>query len=464
MTISSQEHPTSSVKLSDADLPDLAQRIVRRAIERGASGAECIIRDGREFSATVRLGEVESLKEAGGKGLGIRVFRGQKTASTYTSDFAWPAVDQMIDAALAMAELASDDPFAGLPDPQDLGQLATDLQLYSPLTTQVTTEEAIAMARRAERAALDRDPRFTNSDGASFDSGESRKILANSLGFLGEYRRSSCSLSVVPIASENGRMQRDYWYSIARDPGQLDAPEEVGRIAAERTLRRLGGRKIATTRVPILFEPQVARSIIDHVFQAANGEAIYRSASFFNGKLGEVVAHPGVTIVDDSTLPGRPGSSPFDGEGVRTRRTPIVTAGRLENYLLNTYTARKLGMRTTGNASRGLTGNPGVGAGNLWLEPGQRSPQEMIADLPQGFYVTELIGFGINMVTGDYSRGASGIWIENGQLTFPVEEVTIAGNLGEMLRHLSGIGNDLVFRTAASSPTILIEGMTVAGA
>ena len=464
MTISHQELPSSSVRLSDADLPELAQRIVRRAVERGASGAECIIRDGREFSATVRLGEVESLKEAGGKGLGIRVFRGRKTASTYTSDFDWPAIEQMIDAALAMADLASDDPFAGLPDSQDLGQLQTDLQLYSPLTTQVTTEQAIEMARRAERAALDCDPRLTNSDGASFDSGESRKILANSLGFLGEYRRSSCSLSAVPIASENGRMQRDYWYSIARDPEQLDSPEEVGRIAAERTLRRLGGRKIATTRVPILFEPQVARSIIDHVFQAANGEAIYRSASFLKGKLGEIIAHPGVTILDDSTIPGRAGSSPFDGEGVLTRRTPIVTAGRLENFLLNTYTARKLGMHTTGNASRGLTGNPGVGAGNLWLEPGQHSPQEMIAELKQGFYVTELIGFGINMVTGDYSRGASGIWIENGELTYPVEEVTIAGNLGEMLRHLSGIGNDLEFRTSASSPTILIEGMTVAGA
>lgn len=433
-------------------------------MERGASGAECIIRDGREFSATVRLGQVESLKEAGGKGLGIRIFRGQKTASTYTSDFSWTAVEQMIDAALAMAELASDDPFAGLPDPRDLGQVQTDLQLYSPLSIQVSTEQAIDMARRAERAALDFDPRLTNSDGASFDSGESRKILANSLGFLGEYRRSSCSLSVVPIASENGRMQRDYWYSVARDPGQLESPEEIGRIAAERTLRRLGGRKIATTRVPILFEPQVARSIVEHVFQAANGEAIYRSASFLNGKLGEIVAHPGVTILDDGAIPGRPGSSPFDGEGVLTRRTPIVTAGRLDNYLLNSYTARKLGMRTTGNASRGLTGNPGVGYGNLWLEPGQRSPKEMIADLKQGLYVTELIGFGINMVTGDYSRGASGLWIENGEITYPVEEITIAGTLGEMLRHLSGIGNDLLFRTTTSSPTILIEGMTVAGA
>ncbi len=444
-------------------LLELAQRIVAEAQRRGASGAECVMREGRELSATVRLAEVEQLKQAGGKSLGIRVFLGQRSASTYTSDFSWPAVTQMIDSALGIARIASEDPAAGLPQPEELGRWEGDLGIYSPAAARVDTDAGVDLARRAEAAALAADPRLRNSEGGSFEAGEGRRIFANSLGFAGEYRRSSCSIAAVPIAEEDGKMQRDYWYTVAHDPARLDSPEEVGRIAAQRTLRRLGARKAPTARVPVVFDSLVARSLLDQIFTAVSGESIYRGASFLAGKLGELVAASGVTVVDDGPRPGGFGSAPFDGEGVAKRRTVVLQNGRLESYLLNCYTARKLGLRTTGNASRGLADAPGVGYGNLYLEPGTQTPEELIAGIPQGLFVTEFIGSGVNIVTGDYSRGASGMWIENGQLAYPVEEITVAGNLKDMLKQIVAVGNDLKFRSAAAAPTLVIEGMTVAG-
>lgn len=445
------------------DLPELADRIVAEARLRGASAAECVIREGREFSATVRLGEVEQLKQAAGRSLGIRAFLGRRSASTYTSDFSWPAVEQMIASTLAIARVASEDPAAGLPNAEDVGLFAGDLDIYSPAAAAVETEAGIELARRAEAAALAADPRLRNSEGGGFEAGESRRIYANSLGFAAGYRRSSCSISAVPIAEQDGKMQRDYWFSAAHDPAQLDSPEEVGRIAAQRTLRRLGARKAPTARVPVVLDAPVARSLLDAVFSAVSGEAVYRGASFLAGQLGQIVAAPGVTVVDDGLRPGGFGSAPFDGEGVAKRRTVVIRNGRLESYLLNGYTARKLALKTTGNASRGLAEAPGVGYGNLYLEPGGQTPEELMRNIPQGLWVTEFIGSGINIVTGDYSRGASGMWIENGAPAYPVEEITVAGNLKDMLRQIVAVGNDLRFRSAAAAPTLLIEGMTVAG-
>jgi PmbA protein len=258
-------------------------------------------------------------------------------------------------------------------------------------------------------------------------------------------------------------MQRDYWYSSARSVTRLESPESIGAEAARRALRRLGARSVATQQVPIIFSAEVARSIVGHIFEAANGSSIYHQSSFFSGKLGEQVADSLVTVIDDGTLAGGFGTAPFDGEGLPTRRTVIVERGILRNYLLNTYTARKLGMTSTGNASRGLAGAPGIGAGNLFLEAGTAAPESLLAGIPAGLYVTELIGQGVNMVTGDYSRGASGLWIQNGVLTYPVEGITIAGNLTDMLRNISAIGNDLVFRGSVASPTLRIDGMTIAG-
>ena len=314
------------------------------------------------------------------------------------------------------------------------------------------------------------DPRITNSDGGSFEAATGRKVLANSRGFVGGYRTSYAGISAAPLAvDENGQMQRDGWWSSARRLGDVESPESIGKEAARRTLRRLGARKVPTQRVPIVFAPEVARSLIGSVFEAASGDSIWRYASFLAGKLGEDIAVPGLTIVDDNAMllatgVGGFGTSPFDGEGLPSRRTVVVENSVLRSYLLNTYTARKLGMKSTHNASRGLAGTPGIGCGNLYLEAGTLTPEEIIAEVQAGLYVTSLMGFGANIVTGDYSRGATGLWIENGQLTHAVEEVTIAGNLAEMLRNVTAVGSDLVFRGSVASPTIRIDGMTIAGA
>jgi PmbA protein len=293
--------------------------------------------------------------------------------------------------------------------------------------------------------------------------------LANSRGFTGGYRTSYAGVSAAPLAMDaNGQMQRDGWWSSARRMRDLDSPEAVGKEAARRTLRRLGARRVATQRVPIVFAPEVARTLIGSVFEAASGDAIWRGASYLAGKLGEEIAAANVTIVDDNTMllptgAGGFGTSPFDGEGLASRRTVVVEKGVLRNYLLNTYAARKLGMASTHNATRGLTGAPGIGCGNLYLEPGEMTPEEILASVPAGLYVTGLMGFGVNVVTGDYSRGATGLWIENGELTHAVEEVTIAGNLKEMLRNVTAIGCDLEFKGSVASPTLRVDGMTVAG-
>jgi PmbA protein len=311
--------------------------------------------------------------------------------------------------------------------------------------------------------AMSVDARISNSEGASFSSYVGTHAFANSRGFTSSYRLSSCSLSVVPVARQDSSMERDYWSTAARSAAKLESPEHVGRKAAERVLRRLNPRKVATQRAPVLFEPRVARSLLDHVFDAVNGSAIYRKASFLTGKLDEKIAAGNVTIIDDGTIPGLFGSTPCDDEGVPSGRTVVVEKGVLKNYLLNTYSARRLGMKTTGNASRGLTGAPGVGYGNFYLEPGTRSEKELISGIERGLYVTELIGHSVNTVTGDYSRGAVGLWIEDGKIAFPVSEVTIAGTLQEMLLGIEAIGSELEFRGSLASPAILIREMTVSG-
>ena len=455
---------------SDLDFESLAADVVAQAMEAGASDAEAVIREGDEFSVTVRMGQVETLTESGSRGLGLRVFLGNRSASTSTSDFSAEGIRQLIDGALELAHLTAEDSFSGLPEAPEFGSVQGDLHLYYPDVYSLPGPERIEWAQRAEAAALAADPRITNSHGATFEAVTGHHVLANSRGFAGGYRKSYAAVAAAPLAKdENGQMQRDAWWSGARRIGDVESPESVGKEAARRVLRRLGARRVPTQRVPIVFAPEVARGLIGSVFEAASGDAIWRSASFLAGKLGESIAAPGVTIVDDSImlLPngvGGYGTSPFDGEGLPSLRTVVVEAGVLCTYMLNTYSARKLGMKSTHNASRGLAGTPGIGSGNLYLQPGTQTPEEIVAAIPAGFYVTSLMGFGTNIVTGDYSRGATGLWIENGELTHAVEEVTVAGNLREMLANITAIGNDLVFRTSIASPTIRIDGMTVAGA
>jgi PmbA protein len=447
-----------------AGLKEIAVEVVERAMKAGATAADAIARDGNEFSTLVRLGEVETLKESGSRALGLRLFVGKRAAATHTSDFSREGIERLVSSAIDLARATSEDPDGGLPDAASLGSLKQDLDLYYEDVYSLSTEDRISYARRAEAAAMSVDPRITNSEGGSFDAATGYKVLANSLGFVGEYRRSYCSVSAVPIArSGDSAMQRDYWYSTSRTMQKLESPESVGRKAAERTLRRLGARKVATQKVPVIFDPMVSRGLIDHVFDAVTGDAVYRHASYLAGKLGEQVAGDNITIVDDGTMVGGFGSSPFDGEGVPTRRTVVIERGVLKSYLLNTYAARKLKLQTTGNAARGLTGNPGIGSGNFYLQPGENTAQEIIRDVRAGLYVTEFLGFGVNLVTGDFSRGASGLWIENGEFTFPVEEITVAGNLKDMFRNVSVIGSDLEFRSSIAAPTLRIDGMTVAG-
>jgi PmbA protein len=450
--------------MAELNLEQIAKDLVDRAVRKGATAADVVVLEGEEFSTTLRLGKIEKLKEAASKGLGLRVFDGTRSASAYSSDFSEASLETLVARTIAMAHETSEDPAGGLAEASLLGRHEGDLGLYAADVGALGTEERIGYARRAEQAAMAADPRIKNSEGAWFESSEGTKVYASSGGFVGSFRSSFCSVAVVPIAqADGGGMQRDYWYSVARSIAALEPPEDVGRKAAERALRRLGARKVPTSHVPVIFDPETASSLVGHIFAAVRGDAIYRNASFLTGKLGQPVAGENVTVLDDGLRPGGFGSRPFDDEGIPSSATPVIERGVLQNYLLDSYSARKLNLKTTGNATRGLGGTPSVGPKNFYLTPGAHSPEEMIRSVQQGFYVTELIGFGVNVVTGDYSRGAAGMWIENGELVYPVEEVTIAGNLRDILNNIEMIGSDLIFRRAIASPTLRVGGLTVAG-
>ncbi len=443
-------------------LESIAGELVGRATRAGATAADVVVREADEFSTVVRLGKIESLKEAASKALGLRVFAGTRSATSFSSDFSSDSLSRLAERTLAMARATSEDPASGLAPAELLGQHGGELELYHSDVAEVSTKNRIEIARRAEQAALATDPRIKNSEGAWYEASWGTKAYANSLGFAGSFRSSYCAISVAPIAQDGG-MQRDYWYSVARRAGALDDPETVGRKAAERALKKLGARKVSTCRVPVVFDPETARSLLGHIFEAVRGDSIYRSASFLTGKLGERVASPNITVLDDGLRAGGFGTRPFDDEGIPASVTPVIENGILKNYLLNCYSARKLNLKTTGNAARGVASPPSVGPKNFYLVAGSSSPESIIRSVASGFYVTDMIGFGVNIVTGDYSRGAGGIWIENGELTFPVEEVTIAGNLREMLSQIEAVGSDLEFRSALAAPTLLVGGLTVAG-
>ena len=440
---------------------EFAADVARGAVKRGASAAEVVIRQRTEFSVGVRLGDVETLQESTDNGLGLRVLIDGRQASVSGSDFSPDAVRSLMDEAVQLARLTSPDDTAGLPEPEELATTFPDLDLWDEAIVRLSPEDQIEMALRAERAAQVYSDQISNFDGGGFDSSYGSVILANSLGFAGEFRSTSCSLASVPVAAEDGKMQRDYWYDVRRKLSEMDSPEEIGAVAARRTLRKLGSRSVPTQAVPVVLEPNMARDVLGDIFNAASGESIFRKASFLVGQLGEQIATEGLTVIDDGLIPRGLGSRPFDGEGLPTRRTVVIRGGVLESYLLNSYTARKLGLKSTANAGRALSGPPGVEAGNLYIEPGRHSPDEIIKSVTKGLLITELLGFGVNIVTGDYSRSAGGIWIEKGELTFPVQGVTIAGNLKEMLKSIEMIGNDLDFRGNIVSPTLLIGRMTI---
>jgi PmbA protein len=444
-------------------LLDLAQDLVQRARAAGARAADAVVAESDGLGVGVRLGEVEKLQRARQRRAGLRVFVGDATAIVSTADFSAEGIADLAREAVGLAHATAPDRWAGLPDPAELCADPPDLDLHDPTVEQLGPEQAVAWAREAEAAALGASPEITNSEGAELGAEAGQVAYASSLGFAGTYARSHASLAVTPVATRDGLMQRDSWYTAHRKLAGLDPAAAVGHEAARRTLRRLGGRRPPTCECPVVFDPETAATLLRHLAGAISGSALYRRLSFLVDQLDAQVASPVVTVIDDPLRPTGPASRPFDGEGVKQERRLVVDRGVLRTYLLDSYSARRLGLRTTGHAARSIGDAPATAPTNFVLQPGAHAPEALVASVRSGLYVTELIGFGVNPVTGDYSRGAAGLWIENGELAYPVEELTIAGNLRDMLRDIEMVGNDLALRDAVASPTLKIGRMTVAG-
>jgi PmbA protein len=447
------DHPVSTLPLSRESMADVARRSLEHAHKRGASDAEVEVSAAVGQSVTVRRGEVETVEYNRDKGLGITVYFGARRGNASTSDLSPEAVERTVDAACAIARHTAADEAAGLPDADRIfrGE-APDLDLFHPWG--LTVEEAIDIAQRTEAAALAVDRRITNSEGGTVSSYDTDFILANTRGFLSGFANSKASISAGVVAEDAAGMQRDYWYTTHRDPRSLDAPETVGRIAGERTVRRLGGRRLPTTEAPVIFDANIAGSLIGHFVSAASGSALYRRSSFLLDRLGSAVFSPVVEIVEDPHRRGELASSYYDAEGVATAARTVVSAGVLNGWFLSTYSARKLGLQTTGNAG---------GNHNLLVTPGEHDLDGLVKKMGRGLLVTEMMGQGVNPVTGDYSRGAAGFWVEQGEIQFPVEEVTIAGNLLDMFRGIQAVGRDVLVRGSKHTGSILLERMTIAG-
>ncbi len=437
-------------------LKQIAQDMLRFAREKGASDAAVEISEGGGLSISVRKGKIETIEQNRDKGIGITVYIGQRRGNASTSDFSEQALRDSVDAAYNIARFTAEDDCAGLPEADLLEMAPRDLKLCYPWL--VTAEEAIELAKRTEAAAFAVDKRITNSEGASVHAQQSHFVAANSRGFMGGYPISRHTISVAPIAGKGAKMQRDDWYSSQRNAKKLADPEAIGRYAAERALARLNARKLDTRKCPVLFEAPLAAGLLGALVQATSGGALYRKSTFLLDSLGTQIFPSHIQVVEDPHVIGAVGSSPFDDEGVKTQKRNIVTNGVLQGYFLSTYSARKLGMQTTGNAG---------GSHNLSLTSSLTKRADnfvgMLKKMGTGLLVTELMGQGVNYVTGDYSRGASGYWVENGVIQYAVEEITIAGNMRDMFQQIVAVGNDALIRGTKQTGSILIENMIVAG-
>ncbi len=441
-------------------LKAIASDMLRFAKDKGASDAVVEISEGSGLSVSVRKGKVETIEQNKDKGIGITVFLGDGRAvrrgNASTSDFSLQSLKDTVEAAYNIARFTAEDDCAGLPDDEMIERAPRDLDLCHPW--QLSAEEAIEIARRCEAAAFAVSPQISNSEGANTYAQQSHFVLANTRGFLAGYPYSRHSISVSPIAGKGNNMQRDDWYSSDRHPARLAQPEAIGRYAAERALSRLNARKLDTRKCPVLFEAPLAAGLLGAFVQAVSGGALYRKSTFLTDALGKAVFGADIQIVEDPFIAGAVGSAPFDEEGVRVQRRDVVRDGVVQGYFLSTYSARKLGMQTTGNAG---------GSHNLQLISTRTQASDdfvaMLKKLGTGLLVTELMGQGVNYVTGDYSRGASGYWVENGVIQYPVEEITIAGNLRDMFLDIAAIGSDVLVRGTKSTGSILIGSMTIAG-
>ena len=450
--------PASSL-FDQTALTDRAERLVNAALKTGADAADAVAVRSMSLSVEVRDGAVEESERAEGDDLGLRVLVGHRQAVVSTNDLAGDASVALAERAVAMARAAPEDKFAGLADAALLAHDFPDLDLLDPDLPSVAELEA--MAKTAEQAALTVKG-VAKSGGASASAGIGGMVLVTSHGFRGAYLGSRHGISMTAIAGEGTGMERDYDYSSSLHAADLDSPEKIGRTAGERAVERLNPRKVSTRKVPVVFDPRISGSLVSHLASAANGASVARKTSFLRDKMGAKLFDDGIRIVDDPLRKRGLRSHPFDGEGVAHRRLALIDDGVLRSWLLDCSTARELGLTTTGHASRGVSSVPSPSPSNLHMEPGRQSPEDLIADIDDGFYVTDLIGMGVNIVTGDYSRGASGFWIENGKRTYPVSEVTIAGHLSDIFRTLTP-ANDLEFRYSTNAPTLRLEGLTVAG-
>lgn len=455
--------------MARADLEKLLQvgeRIVEDVRRAGADVAEVVVRQGDHLSVKVRRGEPELVEEAGSRAVGLRVIRDQRVAVTYTSDLTDAGIRRFVEDAIELAQLSEPDPFAGPPDPSLLSTRAQhrDLDIYDPAMASLGAGDAIAIAKRAEKAAMDADARITNSDGATFSRAYGASAIVTSGGFRGVVDGTSASIVVTPVAEDgDGKKRRGHHWSSKRKLHLLDSPEAVGLEAARRTLEKLGARKVDTQEVAVIFDPDAARSLLGLIAGAVNGSAIWRRSSYLVDRENTLIASPLVNIVDDPLLADGPGSRSFDGEGLLARRNVVVENGVLKTYLLDSYSARKLGKESTASASRGSSGGVGPSSSNFILAPGTMSPEELLRSTPKALYVTDMMGFGYNAVTGDFSRGASGFWVENGEKAFPVSEVTISLNIDEIWKRIDAIASDLDMRTSTASPTFRVSAMTLAG-
>jgi PmbA protein len=445
------------------ELCDVAQLAVELAKKAGADHCDVYVRDGSELTAKVRLGEPELVQEAAARSLGLRVLKGAKRAVTSTSDLRRESLEALCKETVELAQLAEPDEYALPPDPELLAKSIPELDLYDPAVGDVEASWALREAKNGEAAAMRQDKRITNSDGATWSRVVAASALATSGGFVGGYRGSYASLVVEPLCddntdAENPKKRNGYWWTASRFLDQLEVAEAVGIEAARKTLATIGSRKVETQECPIVFDPEVAKSIIGTIFSVANGSSFWRKQSYLVGKEGELVASKLLTLVDDPLIPRASGSRPFDGDGLPTRKNHVIKKGRLEPVLCDVYAGRKLGRGSTGSAGRG---SPTTS--NLIMEAGEISRDELLKQTPKGLYVTSLMGFGFNPATGDFSRGAQGFWIENGELTFPVSEVTIAANFDEILKRIDLVANDLVLRSSMAAPTFRVSHMMLAG-
>jgi PmbA protein len=443
----------------------LAVELAKRA---GADHAEVIVRDGSELTAKVRLGEPELVQEAASRGLGLRVIKDSRRAVTYTSDLRREALEALCAETVQLAQLAEPDEYALPPDPSELAKTFPELDLYDPAVAEVDAAWALDQAKRGEAAARKSDARVTNSEGATWSRVLGATAFATSGGFIGGYRGSYASFVVEPLCDdmtdpENPKKRNGYWWTADRFLAKLEGAEAVGIEAARRTVATLGSRKVETQECPIVFDPEVSRSIIGTIFSVANGSAFWRKSSYLVGKEGEAIASELVTVIDDPLIPRAPGSRPFDGDGLATRKNTVVERGVLRTVMCDVYSARKLGRASTGSSGRGVGGNPGPTTSNLIMQPGTMKRDELLRSTKKGLYVTSLMGMGFNPVTGDFSRGAAGFWIENGELTFPVSEVTIAANFDQILKRIDAVADDLELRSSTAAPTFRVSHMTLAG-